>query len=108
MLWASFLPVYKSPEFADVFRFTIANYRTLWLRPDVLTGFGNSILVGLWSATLVVGLTFSAAWLIVRERGRLRFALDFVISIPLVFPGIVLGITILIEFLRLAFIPIYG
>src|SRR5258705_8904576 len=30
------------------------------------------------------------------------------ISVPLVFPGIVLGITILIEFLRLRMIPIYG
>src|SRR5258705_3868134 len=30
------------------------------------------------------------------------------ISVPLVFPGIVLGITILIEFLALPMIPIYG
>ncbi len=35
-------------------------------------------------------------------------ALDVLISVPLVFPGIVLGITILIQFLRLPLIPIYG
>jgi len=39
----------------------------------------------------VVALTFAAAWLIVRVRSRLRFALDALISVPLVFPGIVLG-----------------
>jgi iron(III) transport system permease protein len=56
----------------------------------------------------VVALTFAAAWLIIRMRSKFRFALDALISVPLVFPGIVLGITILIEFLRLPFIPIYG
>jgi len=108
LLWASFLPVYKPPELADFARMSLANYHAIWGRPETLTGLGNSALVGFWSATVVVGLTFAAAWLIIRVRSRLRFALDALISVPLVFPGIVLGITILIEFLRLPFIPIYG
>ncbi len=53
-------------------------------------------------------LTFIAAWLVVRYRGAARWALDVLISVPLVFPGIVLGITLLIQFLRLPMIPIYG
>ena len=56
----------------------------------------------------MVALTFAAAWLIVRYRSGARWALDILISVPLVFPGIVLGITILIQFLRLPMIPIYG
>jgi len=56
----------------------------------------------------VVALTFTAAWLIVRLPEPGAMILDVMISLPLVFPGIVLGITILIEFLRLPMIPIYG
>src|SRR5205085_9527682 len=48
------------------------------------------------------------AGLVVRNGGAARWALDFLISVPLVFPGIVLGITLLIQFLRLPMIPIYG
>jgi len=108
LIWASFLPVYKPPELADFAQLSLANYRSVWGRPETLTGLTNSALIGFWSATVVVALTFAAAWLIIRVRSRLRFALDALISVPLVFPGIVLGITILIEFLRLPFIPIYG
>ena len=108
MLWASFLPVYKPPALADVATFSLANYHSVWARSDTMVAFSNSALIGLWSATLVVALTFIAAWLIVRYRGAARWALDFVISVPLVFPGIVLGITVLIQFLHLPWIPIYG
>ena len=108
MLWASFLPVYKPPELADFASLSLANYWAVWGRADTVAGLANSALIGFWSATLVVALTFIAAWLIVRYRGAGRWALDFMISVPLVFPGIVLGITILIQFLRLPMIPIYG
>jgi iron(III) transport system permease protein len=108
LFWASFLPVYKPPELADLGQLSLANYRAVWGRPETLTGLGNSALIGFWSASAVVALTFVAAWLIVRVRSALRVVLDALISVPLVFPGIVLGITVLIEFLRLPLIPIYG
>jgi iron(III) transport system permease protein len=108
MLWASFLPVYQPPSLADVASFSLANYRTVWTQSDTLAGLANSVSIGFCSATLVIALTFVAAWLIVRYRGTARWALDVMISVPLVFPGIVLGITILIQFLRLPMIPIYG
>jgi len=108
MVWASLLPVYKPPQFSDFAQLSSANYRSVWWRGDTLAGFANSALIGFWSATIVVTLTFTAAWLIVRYRSTARWALDVMISMPLVFPGIVLGITILIEFLALPTIPIYG
>jgi iron(III) transport system permease protein len=108
MLWASFLPVYKPPALADVATFSLANYRAVWGRSETIAGLGNSALIGICSATLVVALTFFAAWLVVRHRGIAGWALDVLISVPLVFPGIVLGITLLIQFLWLPMIPIYG
>jgi iron(III) transport system permease protein len=108
MVWASLLPVYKPPALADFAQLTLGNYRSVWGRSETLSGLSNSALIGFWSATLVVALTFTAAWLIARYRGLARWVLDVMISVPLVFPGIVLGITLLIEFLRLPMIPIYG
>jgi iron(III) transport system permease protein len=108
MLWASLLPVYKPPELADIASFSLANYRSVWSRTETINGLANSALIGLASASIVVVLTFIAAWLTVRQRGKARWTLDFLISVPLVFPGIVLGITILIQFLHLPMIPIYG
>ena len=108
MCWASLLPVYQPPQLSDFAQFSFANYRAVWGRGDTLAGLANSALIGFWSATIVVALTFTAAWLIVRYRSTTRWALDVMISVPLVFPGIVLGITILIEFLYLPMIPIYG
>jgi iron(III) transport system permease protein len=108
LLWASFLPVYQPPELADLGRLSLANYQAVWGRPETLAGLTNSALIAFWSASAVVALTFAAAWLIVRARSRLGLALDALISVPLVFPGIVLGITVLIQFLHLPFIPIYG
>jgi iron(III) transport system permease protein len=108
LVWASFLPVYKPPELADFAQLSLTNYRAVWGRPETLSGLTNSALIGFWSSTAVVVLTFTAAWLIIRYRSGASWALDLMISVPLVFPGIVLGITILIEFLRLPFIPIYG
>jgi iron(III) transport system permease protein len=108
MFWASFLPVYKPPELSDLATFSLASYRSVWGRFDTLAGLRNSALIGFWSASLVVGLTFVAAWLVVRHRGAARWALDFLLSVPLVFPGIVLGITLLIQFLSLPMVPIYG
>src|SRR5262249_56667699 len=87
---------------------SLANSRRVGGRWEPLGGLTNSALMGFWSATAVVALTFTAAWLTVRYRGSARWALDVVVSVPLVFPGIVLGITVLIQVLRMPFIPIYG
>jgi iron(III) transport system permease protein len=108
MLWASLLPGYEAPRWSDIGRFSLANYRSVWGRPDALEGLSNSAQVAFWSANAVVCLTFVSAWLVVRMQGAARWALDVLASAPLVFPGIVLGITLLIEFLRLPMIPIYG
>jgi iron(III) transport system permease protein len=108
MLWSSFLPIYVSPSLQDLGRMSLANYTGLWARPDTLAGIGNSLLVGAASATFVALATLVMSWLVVRRREPIRFAIDVIASLPLVFPGIVLGIAVLVEFLNLRWIPIYG
>ncbi|HWG04723.1 MAG TPA: iron ABC transporter permease [Beijerinckiaceae bacterium] len=108
MLWASFLPIYTSPSWADFGHMSLKNYTALFARPDTIQGIWNSLIVGTGSATLVALATFVMAWIVVRRRERIRWIIDGLASLPLVFPGIVLGIAILVQFLNMRFIPIYG
>ncbi len=67
----------------------------------------NSLTVSLSSATATVILTFVAAWLIVRTSISIRWVLDQVATVPLVFPGLVLGVAVLKMYVTLP-IPVYG
>lgn len=66
----------------------------------------NTIIVAGVVATLVVALTFLTGWVVARRKLGSR-AIDQLVTVPLVFPGIVLGIAMLQIALNLP-IPIYG
>src|SRR6202043_529968 len=108
MLWASFLPIYTTPSLEDFGRMSLANYLAVATREDTVSGVWNSLVVGTGSASAIAGSTFVLSWVVVRRRQAVRWLLDIIVSLPLVFPGIVLGIAVLVEFLNLRFIPIYG
>ena len=108
MLWASFLPLYADPSLNDLARLTLDNYRSMWTREEVTASIYNSLSVGVGSAAVVTVGSLVMSWTVVRRREPFRWALDAIASMPLVFPGIVLGIAILVEFLDLQVIPIYG
>src|SRR5438874_11286858 len=108
MLWASFLPIYTAPALGDLSRMSLANYAAVVTREDTVSGLWNSLLVCTGSAAAVTVSALVLSWVVVRRREAIRWLLDVVASLPLVFPGIVLGIAVLVEFLNLRFIPIYG
>ncbi len=108
MLWASFLPIYTTPSLEDFGRMSLANYAAVAAREDTVSGVWNSLVVGTGSASAVAAASFVLSWTVVRRRQAVRWLLDVIVSLPLVFPGIVLGIAVLVEFLHLRFIPIYG
>ena len=108
MLWASLLPIYTTPSLGDLGRMSLANYAAVATRDDTVSGVWNSLLVGTGSASAVAAATFVLSWVVVRRRQAVRWLLDVIVSLPLVFPGIVLGIAVLVEFLNLRFIPVYG
>jgi iron(III) transport system permease protein len=108
LLWSSFLPIYTAPTWADFGRMTFENYWSVWNRVDTMSGLWNSTLVATASSTVTAAFTFVLAWIVIRRTESVKWVLDFIASLPLVFPGIVLGIAVLIQFLELRFIPIYG
>jgi iron(III) transport system permease protein len=108
LFWASFLPIYEPPSAADLGRMTLANYAEVLTRPTTVAGLWNGIVVACLSSTAVTAFTFLLAWLVIRRREPERWLLDMLASLPLVLPGIVLGTAVLIEFLQVPAVPIYG
>jgi iron(III) transport system permease protein len=82
-------------------------YATLAGDGASLAALRNSLLLAAGSATAASLLTLTAAWLVVRAKVRGGQAMDFVVSVPLAIPGLVLGAALLFVYLR-APLPIYG
>jgi len=107
ILWASFLPFYMQPSLDAIATFTVKNYLAALNFPKLTDSIKNSVLLGLGSASLVMVLTMLASWILVRTKIRGRWLLDFLTTLPLLFPGIVMGLAIL-RFYLLVPIPVYG
>lgn len=107
ILWASLLPYYSAPSIEALARLTLRNYQAIGKFADVYHAMENSIALGIGSATLVMVLTTLASWVLVRTRLKARWLLDLLTTLPLVFPGIVMGLAIL-RFYLVVPIPIYS
>jgi iron(III) transport system permease protein len=105
--WSSFLPFAQVPSRKALSMLTLNNYVTAFNDSGVIRSVMNSMMVSVSSATAAVAITFFAAWLIVRASIKGRRLLDQMSMLPLVFPGIVMGIAILKMYLMLP-VPVYG
>ena len=76
--------------------------------PVVGHAFKNSIILALGAATAIMLLTAVASWVVVRTRLRGRSIIDNLAFMPLVVPGLVLGVALLAVYLRIPSVPIYG
>jgi len=106
IVFASFLPSFGSRGSLWE-QLTLNNYAIVFRNSAILLSVQNSLAIGVISATTVVLITALAAWVMVRTRIRSRAVLDQVASLPLVIPGVVLGVAILTLYLRSP-LPIYG
>ncbi len=105
--WSSLLPFAQVPSKTAISLITLNNYRAAFTDTGILYSVVNSLTVSVTSATGAIAVTFLAAWLIVRAAVRARWLLDQLAMLPLVFPGIVMGIAILKMYLTVP-IPVYG
>ncbi len=84
---------------------TLANYGYVFAYPISARAVWNSLKLAAAGATICIALTLLVAYAIHRGRGRARALLDFVSSLPVGFPGIVLAMGILIAYIRT---PLYS
>lgn len=107
LMWVSFLPFFMQPSWKAVSRLTLSNYSTVFTTTAALSSLKNGLVVSMISATLAVLLTVIVAWMVVRTKMRGRHVLDGLVSFPLIFPGLVLGLAVLRTYFVFP-VPIYG
>jgi iron(III) transport system permease protein len=107
LLWSSLQRFYSVPTVAALKNLTLDSYRTVLAYPVIGTAVWNSIVLALGSATLIMLATSVLCWIVVRTKLPGRALLDNLASLPLVFPGLVLGLAIMVCYLALP-IGVYG
>jgi iron(III) transport system permease protein len=107
LLWSSLQRFYTVPSLAALKNLTFASYRNVLAYPEIGTAIRNSIALSLGSATLIMLATSALCWIVVRTRLPGRWLIDNLASLPLVFPGLVLGLSIMVCYLALP-IGVYG
>jgi iron(III) transport system permease protein len=107
LIYAALLPFYQAPSW-DVFSsFSFDNFITVFEMNSAGRALVNSLLLGLGAATIVMTLMAVAAWISVRSNIPGRGIVEQFSFVPLVIPGIVLGVSISFVYLRFPF-PVYG
>ena len=107
LIYASTQGFYSPPSRYTMTHMTTANYVEVIHDPLFTHAVRNSLILGLGCATAVMALTAVASWLVVRTTLPGRWLLDNLAFLPLVIPGLVLGVAILSIYLRTS-LPIYG
>lgn len=107
LLWASLLPYYAKPSLEALSAITLSNYLSIFQNTMALAAFKNSLFISLSSATITMILTAVTAWIVVRTNITGKWLLDHLASFTLAFPGVILGIALMLTYLTLP-IPIYG
>ena len=107
LLWSSLQKFYSVPSMEALQRLTLEPYRTILGYPSLWRSVWNSLLLALASATLVMLVTSVICWIVVKTRLPGRWLLDNIASLPMVFPGIVLGLALMIVYLHVP-IGVYG
>jgi iron(III) transport system permease protein len=107
LLWASFTPYYGVPSRELLQQFTLEAYRYVLNYPMALQAFKNSFYLAAGAATVVMLLTSVVAWITVKSKIPGRALLDNLAFIPIAFPGIVLGVSLI--WVSLILVPLmYG
>jgi iron(III) transport system permease protein len=107
LFYASTQAFYSPPTHYTLTHMGFSNYGTTWHDPVFRHALMNSLYIGLGAATAVMFLAAVASWVVVRTRLPGRWLIDNLAFMPLTIPGLVLGVGLLIVYLRVP-LPIYG
>jgi iron(III) transport system permease protein len=100
MAYNSLLPHFQAFSWSAFSQFSLDNYVELFRMPIFARSISNSLLLAVGTATITMALTAVAAWVVLRSRSRGRKLVDQLTFIPMVFPGLVIGIAVSFVYLR--------
>jgi iron(III) transport system permease protein len=107
LVWSSLQKFYSAPSWEALGRISLDSYRAVLGYPQFGQTVWNSLVLAVGSAITVMLVSAVISWIVVRTKVRGRWMLDNIASLPLVFPGLVLGLAIMVCYLTVD-IGIYG
>lgn len=107
LLWSSLQKFYAVPSMQALQNLTIEPYRFILTYPNLGRSVMNSLMLSFGSATIIMLVTSVICWIVVKTKLPGRWLLDNIASLPMVFPGLVLGLAIMIFYLNVD-IGVYG
>ena len=107
LLWSSFQRFYAVPSREALGNLTLDPYRFMLSYPNLPGTIWNSVVLSFSSATIIMLVTSVICWIVVKTKIPGRWILDNIASLPMVFPGLVLGLSIMIFYLNVD-VGIYG
>ncbi|BBQ01539.1 ABC transporter substrate-binding protein (plasmid) [Burkholderia sp. SFA1] len=107
LLWSSLQKYYRTPSLSALHHLSFDAYRYILHLPTLRHAVINSLALSFGCATAVMLLSAVICWIVVKTKLPGRWLLDNLASLPLVFPGLVLGLSFMIVSLKVD-IGIYG
>ena len=107
LLWSSFQRFYAVPSMEALQNLTLDPYRFVLSYPNLTRTIWNSVALAFGTATIVMLVTSVICWIVVKTALPGRWLLDGVASLPIVFPGLVLGLAIMVFYLNVD-VGVYG
>jgi iron(III) transport system permease protein len=107
LVWSSLQKFYSVPSMAALQNLSFDAYSFVINYPTLVNAVWNSLLLALGSATVIMLVTSVICWIVVKTKLPGRWILDNLASLPMVFPGLVLGLAVMIFYLNVD-IGIYG
>ena len=101
LLWSSLQQFYSAPSLAALKTLSLDNYRAVFDYPGIGQAVWNSVFLAFSAATLVMLISAVIAWLLLRTKIPGRNVLENLVSLPMVMPGIVTGLAIMVTYLAL-------
>ena len=107
LLWSSFQKFYAVPSMQALQNLTLDPYRFVLAYPNLGRAVTNSLILSFGSATLIMLISSVICWIVVKTKLPGRWLLDNLASLPMVFPGLVLGLALMIFYLNVD-VGVYG
>lgn len=110
LIYASLIPLYQVPSAKVFARISLENYRAVIEAPWMGRILKNTLMIMFVSPTASVLLAALVAWVIHRTRinKRWKATIDVLSFLPTAVPSIVVALSLLVVFLNIHFIPLYG
>ncbi|HVR88318.1 MAG TPA: iron ABC transporter permease [Candidatus Limnocylindria bacterium] len=108
VVWTSFIPFFAQLGGDALGRLTLQNYADVFATPRGALALQNTALNSVVAATVVTALAGLVAWVVIRSPLRGRRTLDVLALLPLVVPGVILGLSLQYAAIAMTFLPLYG